>query len=248
MVLLSTTRNARRSRGSRAGRRRSIRTFVCLGCLCLSIVWIGLVGYGYLYILPTHEPSLSRSTDLVLLTERSRCRIATDVRGNLGPASVMLNNGTDWIKDRWQAASDMGGTAIKGVHWVQIDFSSRVEVRSIVLDWEAAYADRYEVQIPATGKVSDSQRLHGELLEPTSLSGKQDWTTMLQSPDPSQIQVQKYGQSPGVKTPTPLHVVHNISIDRPFTTDSMRLLILKAAMGWGVSLWRIEVLGYEVAT
>jgi len=59
----------------------------------------------------------------VSLTRNPRATATTDTRGNLGPAEVMLQDppGDDWIKDRWQAASDMGGTAIAGEHWVEID-------------------------------------------------------------------------------------------------------------------------------
>ena len=42
------------------------------------------------------------------------CVARCDVRGNLGECGVILNRGDDWLKDRWQAASDMGGTAIPG--------------------------------------------------------------------------------------------------------------------------------------
>ena len=43
--------------------------------------------------------------------------VTSDARGNLGPASVLVKDvpGENWLKDRWQAASDMGGTAIPGV-------------------------------------------------------------------------------------------------------------------------------------
>ena len=44
----------------------------------------------------------------------SGCVARCDVRGNLGECGVILNRGDDWLKDRWQAASDMGGTAIPG--------------------------------------------------------------------------------------------------------------------------------------
>ena len=65
----------------------------------------------------------------------------TDTRGNLGPAEVLVqsNPGTNWLHDRWQAASDMGGTAIPGHHWVEIDLGRTVTAQEAVLDWEAAY-------------------------------------------------------------------------------------------------------------
>jgi hypothetical protein len=63
-----------------------------------------------------------------LLSRNPEVKVTTDVRGNLGPPSVMIQEtpGTDWLKDRWQAASDMHGTAIPGVHWVMLEFPSPV--------------------------------------------------------------------------------------------------------------------------
>jgi len=189
----------------------------------------------------------------VLLTDPLRGlvrNITTDVRGNLGPAHVMLNNGSDWIKDRWQAASDMGGTAIKGAHWVRIDFHHHVRIRSIVLDWEAAYSDHYDIQILES--IGDAGTVDGSLRQ-TESDNIGTWRTILSSPgDSSRIQSRQYGQSPGVKKPTPLHVVHNISMDsggdlpddKVVETRSLRIWIAKSAMGWGVSLWQIQIYGY----
>ena len=77
--------------------------------------------------------------------------VTSSTRGNLGPPSVLNQDppGEDWIGDRWQAASDMGGTAIPGRHWILVDFSSSsssVFVSKIVLDWETAYAEDYRVE------------------------------------------------------------------------------------------------------
>ena len=60
-----------------------------------------------------------------LLSRNPNIVITSSTRGNLGPPSVLNQNppGKDWLKDRWQAASDMHGTAIKGSHWVLFDFS-----------------------------------------------------------------------------------------------------------------------------
>lgn len=63
----------------------------------------------------------------------------------------MLNQnppGTDWLNDRWQAASDMGGTAIAGRYWIMLDFSrlaisSSILATKVVLDWGTAYATDY---------------------------------------------------------------------------------------------------------
>lgn len=188
------------------------------------------------------------------------CTATTDVRGNLGPASVLLNNGTDWMQDRWQAASDLHGTNIRGPHWVQLEWRQSqtprrrrrrrddttkqppqpqrpqpVVVQRIVLDWEAAYADHYDVQFRVDNGNSTTQQ----------------WQTVLSSPSPT-IAVSTWGQSPGVDTVTPLHVVHEINVPgsslptppRFLPTSAVRLVIHRSATGWGVSLWRIQIDGY----
>lgn len=167
--------------------------------------------------------------DPIDLTARFRDQIVvtTDVRGNLGPPEVMLQNGTDWLKDRWQASSDMHGTAIRGQHWVQLEFPANIRVVKVILDWEAAYASDYTVQV----LVAD------------------DWETLFDGGMPEESGRRKettLGQSPGVKTKTPLHVVHEIGpLDDRIQAKTMRVLIRHSAMGWGVSLWRIRVLGYD---
>eukprot|EP00592_Proboscia_alata_P017278 CAMPEP_0194400038 /NCGR_PEP_ID=MMETSP0174-20130528/126990_1 /TAXON_ID=216777 /ORGANISM="Proboscia alata, Strain PI-D3" /LENGTH=165 /DNA_ID=CAMNT_0039196507 /DNA_START=163 /DNA_END=656 /DNA_ORIENTATION=- len=77
-----------------------------------------------------------------------RVTATADVRGNLGPAGVVIQPipGTDWITDRWQAASNMHGKNIPGAHWIQLDFGTEVWVERVVLDWEAAYADAYRLE------------------------------------------------------------------------------------------------------
>ena len=70
------------------------------------------------------------------------------VRGNLGPAAVVIQPvpGTDWLHDRWQAASNMHGKNIPGEHWIQLEFESPILVDSVRLDWETAYASDYRIQ------------------------------------------------------------------------------------------------------
>jgi hypothetical protein len=183
-------------------------------------------------------PVIIQDDPVNLLNAPSVIVITTDVRGNLGPAQVMLQNGTDWIKDRWQAASDMHGTAVKGSHWVRLDFPSPVLVQSLVLDWEAAYANDYKVQILPGGTMDNNS----------------DWQTIYDGEDPDQtstlLRVQELGQSPGVKTKTPLHVVHSIGplVPSPTATStwtrSVRIWIRRSVTGWGVSLWQIQLYGY----
>jgi hypothetical protein len=154
-------------------------------------------------------------------------KVTTDVRGNLGPSIVMIqaNPGKDWIKDRWQAASDMHGTAIPGVHWVVLEFPTPVTISKIVLDWEAAFARDYRIE------VSNDQR---------------DWHVLFDSHvDSDRRTSQEFGQSPGVKSKTPLHIKHTVTMLEviPESYSFLRLYIRKSAMGWGVSLWQFDVYG-----
>lgn len=164
--------------------------------------------------------------------------IATaSVRGNLGPPSVVVQPrpGKDWIHDRWQAASDMHGTAIRGAHWIHLDFGTEIVPERIVLDWEAAYSDKY--------------RLEASLEPITDQTSKQKMWTVFDITDPAQkerIEVEEVGQSPGVKTKTPLHIIHNLHpLQNTKPLRYLRLYILSSAMGWGVSLWQFDVIGYS---
>jgi hypothetical protein len=71
-----------------------------------------------------------------------------DVRGNLADAAVVTRAAApgDWLTDRWQAASDMGGTPIPGEHWVEVDLERPVDVERVVLIWESAFATRYTIR------------------------------------------------------------------------------------------------------
>jgi len=192
---------------------------------------IGSILLLYYVVKPSHlnndDPrGLDDPHPISLLTDDpSSIIITADVRGNLGPPETMLNNGTDWIKDRWQAASDLHGTAIKGTHWVRLDFSSYVTVSTVILDWEAAYSDDY--------------RLEGRIHE------FEEYIPMFDSKvDSSRRTKLEAGQSPGVKSKIPLHVIHAIEILRESKKlRQFRILIRTSAMGWGVSLWQIKIFG-----
>jgi len=176
----------------------------------------------------------------IMLSRIGKVIATADVRGNLGPASVVVQTkpGDDWIHDRWQAASDMHGTAIKGAHWIHLDFGEEVIPEQIILDWEAAYSDRYRLEashIPITDKTPTDQM----------------WT-IFDSTDPKQkatIGIEKKGQSPGVADPkTPLHVIHTFRPQNSKPFRYLRLYILGSAMGWGVSLWQFDVIGHMMTT
>jgi hypothetical protein len=197
-----------------------------------------------------------------LLSRSDKVRITSSVRGNLGPASVLNQSppGNDWIKDRWQAAGDMHGTAIKGEHWVMLDFTnlSEVYITKIVLDWETAYAKDYRIEGRTTpppknemGNNDDGWCIlyDGKLEE----DDKHDMSIVHRT-------VEEYGQSPGVKQKLPLHIVHTIEwtpkLDEKEALTStqgddhnchkvkyLRVFIRKPARGWGVSLWQVDVFG-----
>jgi len=187
-------------------------------------------------------------------------KVTADVRGNLGPIDVILQQtpGTHWLKDRWQAASDMHGTNIPGAHWVQLEFTKGdIVPNHLILDWEAAYADVYVLQGSREGPITGDPPLASNHNDNDNghNSTSDAVYTLFDGRDKQQRKlyrtVQTSGQSPGVKTTTPLHVIHTINLttispERPLRY--LRLFILKSAMGWGVSLWQFDVYGYEMDT
>ncbi|KAL3945494.1 MAG: hypothetical protein SGBAC_000393 [Bacillariaceae sp.] len=221
-------------------------------CLpCIAIVVVGLIvfwgkGLAYLLSQPTNagnpQPSVAlrkgvrprKKHTSQLLSRSDSVTASSDVRGNLGPASVVIQKipGTDWIKDRWQAASNMHGTAIKGAHWLKLDFGREIIVDKVILDWEAAYADLY--------------KLEGSLFDLSNDDGADKWI-LFDGTDSSQEHrrtTETSGQSPGVKTKTPLHIIHTID---GFTEKKpiryLRVFVDRSKMGWGVSLWQFDVYG-----
>ena len=84
--------------------------------------------------------------------------VRSSVRGNLAPASVVTRKAPPaggkaaWLNDRWQAASDMSGTPIAGPHWLSMELAARCSVREVVLDWETACADDYDLQFWTAGR------------------------------------------------------------------------------------------------
>ncbi len=211
-----------------------------------------------------------------------RCNVTTDVRGNLGPASVLIQNQTtDWIKDRWQAASDMHGTNIHGPHYVQLDWSYvwvvvngqevklrgtvtatdaipksgalNVIIRRVVLDWEAAYSDNYDIQIWNDKAIGTDQWMSIFTMRPikTKRPQRDENTTDVPKFDANGgiVTSMEWGQSPGVTFPTPLHIAHDIELrantlpSDVLLSSKMRIVIHTSATGWGVSLWQVLVYG-----
>lgn len=166
-----------------------------------------------------------------LLSRRGNVKITADVRGNLGPATVLNQDppGKDWIKDRWQAAADMHGTAIKGAHWLMMEFGSPVKASYIVLDWEAAFSKDYQIEIQNTNPQTNDH----------------EWNVVFDSSQDA-YESHEFGLSPGVKQKIPLHIVHNITVATETSSFTrLRVWIRSSAMGWGVSLWQVDVYGWD---
>ena len=144
------------------------------------------------------------------------CVARCDVRGNLGECGVILNRGDDWLKDRWQAASDMGGTAIPGPHKVEIDLGRDVSVCSVEIDWETAYAEDYTIAA--------------------------DGVRIFDGAAPGARRERMSGKSPGVKG-RPLHVIHDITLDECAPARALTIDIHRGATPWGVSIWHVGVMG-----
>jgi hypothetical protein len=196
------------------------------------------------------HPSKSTTTTVRNLSRSGNVIATADVRGNLGPASVVVQAkpGPDWLHDRWQAASDMHGKNIPGRHWIQLEFPSNIVIESITLDWETAYASDYRIEgsLRPISSEDDSNNQKGD----DHHTGNDLVWTIFDGTDPNQQSARsetKSGQSPGVKAKMPLHIVHTI---HPILDDAkkpvrfLRLHILKSVTGWGVSLWQFDVYGF----
>ena len=217
--------------------------------LCVFIVMVVTLLYGSIHyngISQTITQPIQRESGETVprasLTRDARVSVTADTVGNLGPASVVVQDppGTDWLKDRWQAASDMGGTAIPGRHWLLLDLGRPVTARTAVLDWEAAYADDYVLH----AFIPDAQiRSVGTWKVVFDGAGGKDERKTTRS-----------GKSPGHKSrhpgrrgrwrPTPLHVIHSIVLRQVGPFSKLRLTINKPAAGKGASLWQLDLYKY----
>ena len=227
-------------RTTKRGRIKGVRFGTCVVSLIIVVCFFLLI-----FKRQQSFAALTATPPLQIVSTPSQTRITASVRGNLGPPSVMLQNSTsDWLKDRWQAASDMHGTAIRGPHWVLIEFEQRVSIQRIVLDWESAYSDDYQLVGTPSGNGSQNE---------TTISIYDTATSRTAALSDNQLQQQlptvttrQWGQSPGVEFKCPLHIQHTIDLAVPTAlVSSLRLVIRRPAQhGWGVSLWRFQVYRY----
>mgnify|MGYP005683152631 CR=1 FL=1 len=200
--------------------------------------------------------------------------MTSDVRGNLGPISVILqsNPGKDWIHDRWQAASNMHGKNIPGDHWIQLDFSNSnsesnykndsnndIIVDKIVLDWETAYADEYIIEgslepIDVDGLSSSSSSSIDDKNKDKRNPNSKIWTLFdgrkkkASSSDTNintSRSVSESGLSPGVDEKRPLHIVHDIRLlDNELKNKPIRYLRLHILKGG--TPWGVSLWQFDV--
>jgi len=145
--------------------------------------------------------------------------VISDVRGNLGPPSVVTNaEDEDWLKDRWQSALDMTGSPIPGSHFLEVDLGRKSLITKIVLDWESAYCEQYS--LIAHNGISKSSNMH-RLAE---------------------------GRDASKSFPKDKHIVHEFRFsptNDPGRFRYVRLVMHKPATKWAPSLWHFGVYGLQ---
>mmetsp|Transcript_22814 Transcript_22814/g.56340 ORF Transcript_22814/g.56340 Transcript_22814/m.56340 type:complete len:268 (-) Transcript_22814:322-1125(-) len=149
-------------------------------------------------------------------------KATSDVRGNLGVAQVVTDPSVaDWLKDRWQSASDMNGTPIPAIP------------AKFVIDWETAHADDYTIE----GRLSQTD----EWKRVTTAESKGDRATS----DKHVIDTVNISSEWGKQT---LETnVPDLSCNAPVSAVRfVRLLIHKPATRWAPSVWRFEVHGNKI--
>ena len=55
----------------------------------------------------------------------------------------------------------MTGNPIPGDHWVQIDLERKCEITRFDIDWESAFAKKYDVKVSEDSKNWNSVAFHG---------------------------------------------------------------------------------------
>lgn len=171
-------------------------------------------------------------TPVSLLTQEAEVEVLASVRGNLGPPSAVLSPQVqDWLKHRWQAASDMGGTPIPGPHWLQFQLSrTAVRISRVLIDYEAAFSEDYFVSVWC--------------------GASEKWQVIFDTAAVSDHKKHFVKKS----SPSKHHVIHDIEIvdvgahssslgKFPPSFDIVRLDIRRPATRFGTSVWRFEAYG-----
>jgi hypothetical protein len=76
-----------------------------------------------------------------LISTPEKCRVSSDTRGDLGPVDVILRGGDDWNSDRHAVHNQCGA------RWYQFDWDEEIWIAGLVLDWETAHAEKYELLV-----------------------------------------------------------------------------------------------------
>ncbi|MEU3280982.1 discoidin domain-containing protein [Streptomyces antibioticus] len=100
---------------------------------------VALAGTAALITLPVFGPPSAAAADANLSQGRSATASSTETAGTPAAAAVDGDQGTRWSS----AATDD--------QWLQVDLGATASISQVVLDWEAAYASDYKIQVSADG-------------------------------------------------------------------------------------------------
>lgn len=171
----------------------------------------------------------------------------SDVRGNLGPASVVTHESVeDWLKDRWQAALNMRGEPIPGVHWIVVDLEDSHYITKVIIDWEAAYSKNWRLY-----GLEKSTCANGEILCVEKSLG---WVQFGGSASAITVQTAKLHIIQSIDVAVEVNEINGESFVLSTTGTKLagigpfryvKLLILSPSTQWGSSIWRLQVWGKQ---
>lgn len=174
------------------------------------------------------QTNLRKRKDILL---SNGCPVKADVRGNLGQPSVITNELVDdWLTDRWQAAKNMNGDPIPGVHFVEIDLLKECYISNILIDWETAYSNDWEIRGCSAGCDAGPDDPSGRV----EAVDRVKWVMLATS---SNIVSTRLSHQ---------HVIQEIVIDKQERIRRVRLTILRPSTRWGSSIWRLQVWGSPI--
>jgi hypothetical protein len=194
-----------------------------------------------------------------------------DVRGYLGPPSVVSNEYTSRQNDRWQASLDMRGIPIPGHHWLRIDLGRPCYISRVVIDWEEGYSSDYAVHgrlepidcgtLVATPDTIVSTSISNSPASATScLNPRDGWVKVMDTKEDRRIAIDTVTSHK--------HVIHGFNtygrgtyedkvgtllmLDGTLRTGDLagpfrvvKLLIRTPATKWGPSVWRWHLWGTD---
>ena len=199
------------------------------------------------------------------------------VRGNLSPAGVVTSAATDdWLRDRWQAASDMRGTPIRGGEIRATTHAklvlSRRTPRLLLVGNASTRAPRrrtlgHGVAREALRRVARHENLgrpHARASENKDSFATQaaeglasrivlDWESAYANDYVLETRARADAEWRVLRTErvsrdkTKQHVVDVLRVLDTRAAPEFRVRIRRGATRWGVSLWRFEVWGSLVA-